>query len=65
MPSTLSVKSLSVVGLEGGGGEKFLSFFFPTNFFFEKCSWGPETPKKIGGAGGDFGAWGKRYTFFP
>ena len=31
----------------GGGGRKISEFFFPTKFFFQKCSWG-----------GDFGVFG-------
>ena len=43
----------------GGGGEFLI--FFPTNFFFQKCSWGSEThakKKQFSGGGGGFGVFG-------
>ena len=37
---------------------KISEFFFPTKFFFFKCSWGSETLIFRGGGGGDFGVFG-------
>ena len=69
MSSTLSVKSLS--GAHTHTQAKIYKKKFTTKFFFEKCSWGLETQKKVDG-GGEFGApyaptrgscrVGKRYT---
>ena len=52
-------------GVGGGGpGCHFLTekmFFFPTKFFFQKCSWGSETHANKNlffGGGGILGFWG-------
>ena len=47
----------------GGGWVELKSFFFPTKFFFQKCSWGSETHANknlfFGGGGGFWGVWGR------
>ena len=58
--SSCGLKTQKKMG--GGGRRKMYKFFFPTNFFFQKCSWGSETHANFFFGGGILGVFGEPHA---